>query len=213
MRMAICHPARLHHALDLCAECYMKQYDAKRSKKKDPSEYSPNYRKPPHPPKRNADCHPDRPHAAKGLCVACYQAQRTSSVRASCHPSRPHLADGLCAACYSKRRYDQDPETAQRQARESHARARKRIRDQLVEAYGGKCACSGCPETNSAFLTLEHVNHDGGEHRKRVGSHTYADLRRRGWPQEGFTLLCWNCNAMTRYGKTCPHMDGGQEGA
>jgi hypothetical protein len=41
-----------------------------------------------------------------------------------------------------------------------------------------------------------------------VGSHAYADLRRRGWPQDGYTLLCWNCNAMTRGGKTCPHMEG-----
>lgn len=89
---------------------------------------------------------------------------------------------------------------------------RKRNRDELVAAYGGKCSCPACPEGNPAFLTLEHVNRDGGEHRKRVGSHVYADLRRRGFPQEGYTLLCWNCNAMTRYGKTCPHMDGGQEG-
>ena len=30
-------------------------------------------------------------------------------------------------------------------------------------------------------------------------------LRRRGWPKDGYTLLCWNCNAMTRFGRTCPH--------
>lgn len=40
----------------------------------------------------------------------------------------------------------------------------------------------------------------------KIGSHVYADLRRRGWPQEGYRLLCWNCNAMTRYGRTCPHV-------
>lgn len=62
-------------------------------------------------------------------------------------------------------------------------------------------------ETNSEFLTLEHVNGDGKAHRMKIGSHTYADLRRRGSPQEGYTLLCWNCNAMTRGGRTCPHME------
>jgi hypothetical protein len=208
--MAKCHPERLHQAFGLCAQCYMRQYDAKRSKKKDPSEYAPNYRKPPHPPRRKADCHPDREHWAKGLCGRCYNKQRENSVRATCHPERPHLANGLCTTCHSKQRYDQDPASAQRLARESQARTRKRLRDQLVEAYGGKCACSGCPETNQAFLTLEHVNRDGGEHRKKVGSHVYADLRRRGFPQEGYTLLCWNCNAMTRFGKTCPHLEGDQ---
>lgn len=75
----------------------------------------------------------------------------------------------------------------------------------MIEAYGGRCACRNCPETNTAFLTLEHVNGDGAEHRAKVGSHTYADLRRKGWPQDGYTLLCWNCNALKRYGRTCPH--------
>jgi hypothetical protein len=207
MRMAECHPERLHQAHGLCAQCYLKQYDAKRKDREGPREHSPNYRKPPHPPKRNADCHPDRPNHAKGLCVTCYMRERTNSVRATCHPHLPHVANGLCARCNTKRRYDQDPETARRLARESQARTRKRRRDELVEAYGGKCSCPKCPETNSAFLTLEHTNGDGKEHRKELGSHTYEDLRRRGWPQDGYTLLCWNCNAMTRHGRTCPHME------
>jgi len=191
----------------MCHQCYLKDYDAKHRKPKDPSEYAPNYRKPPHPPKRNADCHPDRPNHAKGLCVRCYMNQRTNSVRATCHPHKPHVADGLCARCYSKRQYDMDPEKAREQNRRFQAAARKRLRDDLVAAYGGRCSCPRCPETNSAFLTLEHVNGDGRAHRMKMGSHTYADLRRRGFPQEGYTLLCWNCNAMTRFGRTCPHME------
>jgi len=84
---------------------------------------------------------------------------------------------------------------------------RQAVRAELIEAYGGKCTCPRCPEINPAFLTLEHVDGTGKEHRSQVGSHAYADLRRRGWPQEGYTLLCWNCNAMTRHGRTCPHME------
>ena len=203
--MAECHPDRLHQAFGLCAQCYLKQYDAKHRRKKDPSEYAPNYRKPPHKPPRIPECHPDREHWAKGLCGQCYNQQRISAVRAPCHPDRPHLADGLCSRCYSKRRYDQDPNEARRFARESGARTRGRLRDQMVAAYGGRCACSNCPETNPAFLCLDHVNGDGKTHRTKVGSHSYADLRRRGFPQEGYRLLCWNCNSMTRFGKTCPH--------
>lgn len=81
----------------------------------------------------------------------------------------------------------------------------KGLRDELLAAYGGKCNCARCPETNPAFLTLEHVNGTGKAHRAKVGSHAYADLRRRGFPRDGYTLLCWNCNAMTRFGRTCPH--------
>ena len=83
---------------------------------------------------------------------------------------------------------------------------RAQRRAELVEAYGGRCACPRCPETNQAFLTLEHVNGDGKAHRLKVGSHTYADLRRKGFPRDGYTLLCWNCNAATRFGRPCPHM-------
>ena len=191
----------------MCHQCYLKDYDAKRERRKDPDDYDPNYRKPPHKPKRMADCHPDRPHQAHGLCFSCYNQQRTNSVKATCHPERPHLANGLCATCSSKARYDRDPETARRQQRESGKRIRERIRAEMVEAYGGQCACPRCPETNPAFLTLEHINGGGRAHRKLKGSHVYADLRRQGWPKEGFTLLCWNCNAMTRGGQTCPHME------
>lgn len=110
--------------------------------------------------------------------------------------------------CLSRKRYWDDPEKAKEAARKSNADVRKRLRDQMLEAYGGKCACAKCPETNPAFLTLEHVGGGGRKHRAEMGSHIYADLRRRGWPQEGFTLLCWNCNAMTANGRSCPHMEG-----
>lgn len=210
--MATCHPDRPHQSLGLCNRCYQKEYRKRKGdelnakRRQDPDGgYSPNYRKPPHLPQRNADCHPDRPHKARGLCESCYSIQRTNQVMATCHPDRPHLANGLCTVCVSKRRYEMDPEAARRLSRESQARTRKRNRDQLIEAYGGKCACPKCPETNTAFLTLEHVNGDGRKHRAERGSHTYADLRRRGYPKDGYTLLCWNCNAMTRYGRTCPH--------
>jgi hypothetical protein len=212
--MAECHPDRVHQAFGLCAPCYMKQYDRSRSnakRRKDPSDYSPNYRRPPSKPKRNADCHPNRPHVALGMCRSCYQKDRPGRPRAECHPDRPLVAKGMCGMCLSRGQYWNDPEKYKEQSRQAQAKTRQRNRDELIAAYGGRCSCANCPETNSAFLTLEHVNRDGKEHRAEVGSHTYADLRRRGWPQEGYTLLCWNCNAMTRFGRTCPH-EGGEDG-
>jgi hypothetical protein len=185
----------------------MHHYDTEiRDRRKGPDDISPSYRKPPHKPKRNAECHPDRPHVALGLCRACYRKGRPDRKRAECHPDRPSVARGLCNACLKKADYDQDPETARRQSRESQARARAQRRVELIEAYGGKCACPRCPETNQAFLTLEHVNRDGGAHRIKARSHTYEDLRRQGFPRDGYTLLCWNCNAATRFGRPCPHM-------
>lgn len=206
-----CHPNRAYQAKGLCAQCYYKQYDEARKgqrnteRRKDPSEYASNYRKPPHQAARTPECgHPDRKHAALGMCSACYQ--RSGSSRATCHPERRLRADGLCNACYGKRKYDEDPELYRARAREHQSRTRARLRAELLAAYGGRCVCPRCPETNPDFLTLEHINGGGRAHRKEVGSHSYADLRRRGWPQDGYTLLCWNCNAGSRFTGICPHM-------
>lgn len=200
------HPERAHQAKGMCGQCYFKQYDAKRIKRKDPSEYAPNFRKPPTKPLRKADCHPELDNHAKGLCVRCYMRTRENSVKATCHPHLPHVANGLCSRCHSKARYDRAPEASRQLARAAQARHRAKLRNELLAAYGGKCACAKCPERNPAFLTLEHVGGGGKAHRNEVGSHSYADLRRRGFPQDGYTLLCWNCNAGSRFTGVCPHM-------
>lgn len=210
MRIPECHPDRAYAARGMCDPCYQTWYTANKRKpreRKDLSEYAENYRRPPVKPRRNADCHPDRPHVALGLCRACYQKDRPDRPRAECHPDRPLVANGKCGMCLSRKRYWNDPEKYRAQANETHRRLGKRNRDELVEAYGGRCNCPRCPEANPAFLTLEHLNGGGKAHRAKVGRHAYADLRRRGWPKEGYTLLCWNCNAMTRGGKVCPHME------
>lgn len=82
-------------------------------------------------------------------------------------------------------------------------RYRKKRRLEVVENYGGKCKC--CGETEIKFLEIDHVNNDGAEHRKKLGSsNIYGWLRLQGYPK-GFQVLCCNCNyAKGRYGK-CPH--------
>lgn len=89
---------------------------------------------------------------------------------------------------------------------ERHRRNRDALRKELLVAYGGRCAC--CGEREPAFLTIDHTNRDGAEHRRRVGgsSRIWRDLQKRGWPKNGYALLCMNCNWSTRYGAVCPHV-------
>ena len=83
-----------------------------------------------------------------------------------------------------------------------------RIQAEIVEAYGGfKCAC--CGETEPMFLTIDHVNNDGAEHRRQIGakpgSGFYQWLKSEGYPP-GFQVLCMNCNfGKHRNGGVCPH--------
>lgn len=81
---------------------------------------------------------------------------------------------------------------------------RRSMRLRIFEAYGNACAC--CGETEPKFLTIDHVNNDGAEHRRTIGRSDYMmrDIIKRGFPPD-FQLLCWNCNgAKGAYGE-CPH--------
>lgn len=84
---------------------------------------------------------------------------------------------------------------------------RRALRAEMIASYGGACEC--CGEVIPQFLSLEHKNKDGGAHRRRVGDNGQAqlvDLKRQGWPREGYGLLCFNCNIGAGKGE-CPHVE------
>lgn len=101
------------------------------------------------------------------------------------------------------RLYRQDPKKRVH-IREWFKDYRQMVRKEMIAAYGGECSC--CGESQQEFLTLEHLNHDGQAHRKKFSGMGYVfDLKRRGWPKDGYTILCANCNQATRLGVPCPH--------
>lgn len=76
----------------------------------------------------------------------------------------------------------------------------------MLAAYGGKCKC--CGEGYALFLQLDHVNNDGYIDRKenRTSTKLLANLKRNGWPQDRYQLLCANCNfGKMLNGGVCPH--------
>lgn len=83
---------------------------------------------------------------------------------------------------------------------------RKRIRQDVISAYGGQCVC--CGESGLAFLTLDHVNSDGNVHRKEigVGYNLYVWAMKNSYPDR-LQVLCWNCNMAKFHKGVCPHQD------
>lgn len=89
-----------------------------------------------------------------------------------------------------------------------------KLKRQVMDAYGGCCAC--CGEAELVFLTIDHIEGDGAEHRRQIaaakgnnwgqaGSPTYRWLRDNYFP-EGFQVLCANCNCGKQWnGGVCPH--------
>lgn len=86
-------------------------------------------------------------------------------------------------------------------AKKNSLRQRK-LKELVVEAYGGFCVC--CAENNIAFLTIDHINRDGKQHRSS-GLNVYFDLIKRGFPKRDYRLLCMNCNWAMRLNNVCPH--------
>ena len=91
-----------------------------------------------------------------------------------------------------------------------HKRAEYRlaIKEEVLNSYGGKCAC--CGENNLLFLTLDHIYNDGSQHRKKlmaIGNGFYLKIRKLGYPKGSLQILCWNCHYAKTYFGVCPHKE------
>lgn len=85
------------------------------------------------------------------------------------------------------------------------ARARDKLKEETIAAYGGKCVL--CGESDPVVLVIDHINDDGKIERElygisaRGGHKHYARLKKAGWPKDRFQLLCHNCNARKEYNR------------
>ena len=81
-----------------------------------------------------------------------------------------------------------------------------RMRELVVGHYGGVCVC--CKESNIKFLTIDHINGGGNQHRRDIkvggGKSFYYWLRNQGYPG-GYRVLCMSCNWASAMYKICPH--------
>ncbi len=139
---------------------------------------------------------------SKDKFVARNKAQYAKNIERRRADAAIYYRDNKEAVLEQKRVY------RQRFGDELNAKSRRwrlSLKCEMIEAYGGKCSC--CGEKELAFLTLEHTNGDGAEHRRQLKhpNKVYTDLKRRGWPKDGYDVLCFNCNCSTAGGKICPH--------
>jgi hypothetical protein len=93
---------------------------------------------------------------------------------------------------YSRKYYRDHPENREKYNARSRQRT-IRVRLEVLAHYGGKCVV--CGNGNPNHLTIDHINDDGAEHRKRPGGAglIYKWLKKNNYP-DGFQILCWNHN-------------------
>lgn len=84
----------------------------------------------------------------------------------------------------------------------------RKIRTEVLIHYGGnppKCKC--CEENTKEFLSIDHINNDGKEHRKTVKASYLAPwIKKNNFPS-GFQVLCYNCNLAKGFLGYCPHQN------
>ncbi len=90
-------------------------------------------------------------------------------------------------------------------------RAKKLTFDVFSYYCNGNPKCVCCGEVDIRFLTIDHINGGGNEHRRSLshkgfsGVNFYAWLKRNKYPK-GFQVLCYNCNCgKVRNNNICPH--------
>lgn len=95
-----------------------------------------------------------------------------------------------------------NPEHVRNRAKKS----RIKIKVLAIQAYGGQCAC--CGEKELEFLSIDHINGGGRQHKKTIGGGSgdlYRFVRLNGFPP-GFQVLCLNCNLSKHIGGgVCAH--------
>lgn len=113
-----------------------------------------------------------------------------------------YRAEGRCTICGTP-----SPTPNCDRCRTRERNSKQAVRNECIEAYGGRCGC--CGEEHAEFLLLSRVVVPGAVEQQSVGDHEvpkrmYARLKKEGYPP-GFQVLCANCNlAVGLYGQ-CPH--------
>lgn len=100
----------------------------------------------------------------------------------------------------AKKFYDKNPY----KYKEYNKTERQRVRNKVINGYGGKCSC--CGESEYMFLALDHVNGGGNYIRKKSRNNLkcYRDAINRDFPSD-YQLLCHNCNCAKGFYGFCPH--------
>jgi len=131
-----------------------------------------------------------------------YQSHKSDPHFMVTHRNRPGYSRDYWMAHKSDSHYKETASRANRNYREKK-------QQQLFDIFGDHCRC--CGESNKVFLTLNHINGDGADERRRLTgnpqSGSMASWREaiRTKDHTRYEILCYNCNNAVKDGRVCPH--------
>lgn len=220
-RCPSCHHPKEHDGCVVCADCRAGARERHIKRKSEPLPFpcvicgTPFMRNSTNALYCSNECRKATP---VGLCPRCKRQPRSEIKGIK-----------LCDACHEKRiewwnnRSESSREIALQNVRAwrernpdyykgpqgANGRSNFKVKMEIFDHYGPACAC--CGETNLYFLTIDHIDGKGNDHRREIfGSQTagprfYRWLKNNGLPS-GYRVLCYNCNiASAKCGGICPH--------
>lgn len=143
------------------------------------------------------------------ICIFCRKEFKDSHIRKYCSLSCAGKAriDDLVKRNKDRRKYDEvDGKTRQQvywlnnhESREKHLSRDRNKRQIVIEYLGGKCVSCGY-EKDKRALVLDHINGDGKEDRKRIGSRIYRYYAKNlSETKDRIQVLCANCNLIKSF--------------
>jgi hypothetical protein len=142
------------------------------------------------------------------VCSRCKEARPLAAFAKK--GGRPDGVSSYCRPCVAQRNKEWREQPGSRERTSVRHRAwAEAIKVKTLAHYGGVCVC--CGEDDIRFLTFDHIDGGGKQHRRaEMGSMPLSRwLRNNGYP-DGFQILCWSCNSGRHFnGGVCPHQDPG----
>lgn len=141
-------------------------------------------------------------------CIKCYRLPNISNYnRRSRDFANRQINLGLCqTGCGKKLKSKSRCQECLNKHNKDSKNRRRQLRIKALQHYGGKCNC--CGETAYGFLTFEHKNGDGAEHRRKIwhsgGGNMAHWLIKNNYP-DFIEILCYNCNCSKWNLGQCPH--------
>lgn len=133
----------------------------------------------------------DGKHAKCGECRdklrKQYTARAATKLCVDCGKEVDRKNKRVCLACSEKRKRVEQ-------------RKNRKLKQAALDTYGGP-VCVGCGENTFEILEIDHINNNGGAHRRELFGHNkgtgssrfYRWLRDNDWP-DGYRVLCPTCN-------------------
>lgn len=158
------------------------------------------------------------------ICLSCNEQEKTKSARLReawrqkrkennlCRGCGGPLENGphvQCSLCREEKRIYRDQSDWWAKEQPKQQQRQQILKREVFDAYGG-CSCACCGEAHIEFLSIDHVNGGGEQHRavgsvhRYTGTGLYRWLKRHEYP-EGYRVLCMNCNFSLGRFKYCPH--------